>query len=322
MTVLKLPTRRDLREAASRIAPYAHRTPHMSSRAIDALVGAEIVFKCENLQRAGAFKFRGACNAVLSLDEASATRGVITHSSGNHAGALALAAQIRGIEACIVMPEDASRVKIAAVRAYGARIEFCASTQAAREATVARLQQEHPRTLVHPYDDPRVIAGQGTAALELLQEFSDLDILIAPVGGGGLLAGTALAAGTAPATAVYGAEPLAADDAKRSLAAGHIIAVDRPTTIADGLRTCVGEHNFAIMRQHVRDILTVSEAAIVAAMRLIWERMKLVVEPSGAVPLAALLEHGPPPGAKRIGAILSGGNIDLNSLPWSAADEA
>lgn len=306
----------DVRAAAGRIAGHAHRTPVMHSRAINERVGCRLWFKCENFQRVGAFKFRGACNTVFSLTEAAARAGVITHSSGNHAAALALAASLRGAEAVIVMPENAPGVKRRAVEGYGATVVSCPSTQADREATVERLQAEQPRTLVHPYDDARVIAGQGTAALELLEQQPRLDTILAPVGGGGLLGGTALAASGTAGVRVFGAEPLAADDAKRSFDAGHVIPVEHPDTIADGLRTSLGQQNLDILRNGVTDILTTSEEAIVAAMRLTWERMKLVVEPSGAVPLAALLEHGAPPGAQDIGIIISGGNVDLDHLPW------
>lgn len=305
-----------VRAAAKRIRSYAHRTPVLSSTAINERVGCKIQFKCENLQKIGAFKFRGACNTVFSLSDEQASQGVITHSSGNHAAALALAARIRGVEAVIVMPDNAPGVKRRAVAGYGAQIVDCPATQADRERTVEELQSVRPRTLVHPYDDPRVISGQGTAALEMLADCDGLDALIVPVGGGGLLAGTTLAARSAPGVTVFGAEPLAADDAKRSFDAGFIIPVEHPDTIADGLRTSLGTHNYAIIKSGVADILTVSEDAIIEAMRLIWERMKLVVEPSGAVPLAALMERGVPDGCKNIGIIISGGNVDLDHLPW------
>lgn len=305
----------DVELAATRIAPYAHRTPVLTSRGINEMVGAELWFKAENLQRVGAFKFRGACNAVFSLDEAAASRGVITHSSGNHAAALALAARLRGIEALIVMPENAPEIKKAAVAGYGATIVFCASNEQAREAAVEAAQAERARELIHPFNDTRIISGQGTAALELLQDQPELDAIIAPVGGGGLLSGTALAASKS-SVRVMGAEPAAADDAARSLAAGHIIPVTHPDTVADGLRTSLGELTFAIIKQRVERIMTVPEQPIIRAMRLIWERMNIIVEPSAAVPLAALLEHGVPDGVARAGIILSGGNVDLTRLPW------
>lgn len=306
----------DIAAAAERIRPYAHRTPVFSSHGINELVGAKVCFKAENMQKVGAFKFRGACNAVFSLSDEEVARGVITHSSGNHAAALALAARLRGCEAVIVMPDNAPTVKKDAVASYGARIEFCDSNEEAREAAVRALQAQRPRELVHPFNDVRIVAGQGTAARELLEDYPDLQAVFAPVGGGGLLSGTAIAAKAHGAT-VYGAEPAAADDAARSLRAGKIIPVDHPRTIADGLRTSLGPVTFAIIRRDVNDIVTVSERAIIRAMRLLWERLKLVVEPSGAVPLAVLLEHGVPSGVERVGVILSGGNVDLGRLPWA-----
>jgi threonine dehydratase len=317
--ILKTPTHSlthaDVVAAAARIAPYAHRTAILTSRSINQIVGAELFFKAENLQRVGAFKFRGACNAVFSLSDAQASHGVITHSSGNHAAALALAARLRGIEALIVMPENAPDIKKAAVAGYGAKIEFCAANEAAREAAVAHALTLHPFELVHPFNDLRIISGQGTAALELLSDQPGLDAIMTPVGGGGLLSGTALAASQS-GVKVLGAEPANADDAARSLAAGKIIPVTAPDTIADGLRTSLGELTFAIIHAHVEQIVTVSEDAIVRAMRLIWERMNIIVEPSAAVPLAALIEHGVPDGITRAGIILSGGNVDLGHLPW------
>jgi threonine dehydratase len=313
-----LPTIADLHQAATRIKPYAHMTPTFSSTGIDARVRANLVFKAENLQKAGAFKFRGACNAVMSLDNESAQRGVITHSSGNHAAALALAARLRGINATIVMPDNAPAVKKAAVASYGARIKFCESTEQAREATVARLCEATPMELIHPYNDARIIAGQGTAALELLAQSPQLDAIIAPIGGGGLLSGTAIAANSL-GIKVWGAEPANADDAARSLAAGRIIPVVNPDTVADGLRTSLGPLTFAVLRNSIEGIITVDEAYIVEAMRLIWERLKIIAEPSGAVPLGALLQHGAPAGVQRIGLIISGGNVDLDTLPWIQA---
>jgi len=311
------PTLDDIRAAAARISPHARRTPVMTSRTLDERTGATVFFKCENFQRVGAFKFRGACNAVFSLSDAEAARGVVTHSSGNHAQALALAAQLRGIPAHIVMPRNASAVKQAAVAGYGGRITLCEPTLAAREEATARIQQETGAALVHPYNDDRVIAGQGTAALELCEEVSNLDVVLAPVGGGGLLSGTAIVVNALlPGAAVYGAEPMAADDAQRSLRAGHIIPASDPKTIADGLLTSLGDKNFPIIKQFVRDIVTVSEEDIVNAMRLVWERMKLVIEPSAAVPVAVALSGKLDLRGKRVGIVLSGGNVDLARLHW------
>lgn len=312
-----LPVFEDVRAAASRIARHANRTPVMRSASLDRMSGAELFFKCENLQRVGAFKFRGAYNAVLSLDEEAAARGVATHSSGNHGQALALAAELRGIPATIVMPANAPDVKRRAVAGYGARIVDCEPTLAARESTLAEVVEETSATFIHPYDDARVIAGQGTAALELLEEIPELDAVLAPVGGGGLLSGTAIAARAVQPTArVIGVEPAAADDAFRSLSEGRRLPAEDPQTIADGLRTSLGELGFVILRANEVEIVTVSEAAILTAMRHVWERMKLVIEPSAAVPVAALLDENHSLRDKRVGVILSGGNVDLDSLPF------
>lgn len=312
------PTINDIRQAAERIRPYAHRTPVLTCQTLDRMLGMSLFFKCENLQKVGAFKFRGACNTVFSLSEEEAARGVATHSSGNHAQALALAARIRGIPAHIVMPETSPQVKQAAVAGYGAEITFCKPTLEARESTLAEVVARTGATFVHPYNNVRVIAGQGTAALELFEEVPDLDVIMAPVGGGGLLSGTALAtAALSPATRVIAGEPAGADDAYRSLQTGQIQPSLQPKTIADGLLTSLGEITFAIIRRHVEKILTVQDETIIRAMRLVWERMKIVIEPSAAVPLAALLEH--PEVAlqgKRIGIIFSGGNVDLGKLPF------
>ncbi len=311
------PTITDIRQAAERIRPHAHRTPVMTCHSLDACVGAHVFMKCENLQKVGAFKFRGACNAVFSLSPDEAARGVATHSSGNHAQALALAAAMRGIPAYIVMPRNAPAVKQAAVAGYGGIITLCEPTLAAREATLAEVVAATGAEVVHPYNDARVIAGQGTAALELLADVPDLDVIMAPVGGGGLLSGTAIAAkAIAPQIRVIAAEPAGADDAFRSLAAGHIIPSVQPQTIADGLLTSLGDLTFPIIREHVEQIVTVSEAAIVDAMKFVWERAKLVVEPSGVVPVAALWEDKADLRGLRIGVILSGGNVDLEHLPW------
>jgi threonine dehydratase len=311
------PTLSDIRRAAERIRPYAHRTPVLTCRSLDERVGAQLFLKCENLQKVGAFKFRGACNAVFSLSAEQAARGVATHSSGNHAQALALAARLRGIPAYIVMPSNAPAVKQAAVAGYGGVITLCEPTLAARESTLAQVVAATGAEVVHPYNDARVIAGQGTAALELLAEVPDLDVIIAPVGGGGLLSGTALAAkAISPRIRVIAGEPAGADDAFRSLAAGQIVPSVAPQTIADGLLTSLGDLTFPIIREHVEQIVTVSEAAIIETMHFVWERAKLVVEPSGVVPVAALWEGKLDLRGLRAGVILSGGNVDLERLPW------
>lgn len=307
----------DLRQAAERIRPYAHRTPVLTCRAINAMVGAEIFFKCENFQKAGAFKFRGAANAVFSLTEQEARRGVGTHSSGNHGAALALAARKRGIKAYVVMPQNAPQVKKDAVAGYGAEITFCTPTLEAREQTLAKVVEATGAAVVHPYNDYRVIAGQATAALELMEDVADLDIIMAPIGGGGLACGTALSAKyVQPKTKVIAAEPMGADDAYRSFRAGELIASKSPKTIADGLLTSLGDKTFPIVWEFLDDIVTVSEEGIIEAMRCIWERMKIIVEPSAVVPLGALLTRRLDATDKRIGIILSGGNVDLNKLPW------
>jgi len=311
----------DIRAAAGRIRPHAHRTPVMRCASLDAWLGASLFLKCEHLQKAGAFKFRGACNAVLSLSEAQAARGVATHSSGNHGQALALAARLRGIPAHVVMPHDVPEVKKAAVAAYGAEIRYCEPGTRNREQALEAWVAQTGATVIHPYNDPRIIAGQGTAALELLEEIPDLDVIMAPISGGGLLGGTALAAhGLKPGIRVIGAEPAGADDAIRSLAAGHIIPSEHPNTLADGLRGSLGDLTFPILQTHVETILPASEAGILTAMRFVWERAKQVVEPSAAVPLAALREHGEALRGLRIGVILSGGNVDLDALPWIPRD--
>lgn len=308
----------DVLGAHARIAPFAHRTPVLTSSTLDALSGASLFFKCESLQKVGAFKFRGACNAVFSMTETEIARGVATHSSGNHAAALALAGRLRGVPVTVVMPENASRAKQVAVSGYGARIVHCEPTQRSREQTLEAVIAETGAAAVHPFSDPRVIAGQGTAALELLDEVPGLQAVITPVGGGGLVSGTALAVkGRSPATRVIGAEPAGADDAARSLEAGRIIELEQPATVADGLRASrIGDVNFEIMRRHVDRIVRVEEQAIIDAMRALWQRMKLVVEPSGAVPLAALLGGTLNLRGQRVGIILSGGNVDLDALPW------
>ena len=312
------PTLADVEAAALRIAPHVHRTPVLTCASLDERAGASLFFKCENLQKSGAFKFRGACNAVLSLPEPELGAGVATHSSGNHGAALALAAGRRGARAVVVMPRDSAAVKKAALRHYGAEIILCEPNDASRRETLDRVLEERAMTFVPPYDDERIICGQGTAALELLEQVPDLDLVLAPVGGGGLLSGTAIAVSERrPTTSVVGVEPLAADDACRSFEAGHIVAISNPATIADGLRTGVGELTFPIIRERVERIVTVGEEAIAAAMRTAFERMKLVIEPSAAVPLAAVLEGKLDLRGRRAAIILSGGNVDLDRLPWS-----
>jgi threonine dehydratase len=306
----------DVEAAAGRIAGYVTRTPVMRSRTLDAMLGGEILFKCENFQRIGAFKARGAHNAVLSLGGDVA--GVVTHSSGNHAAALCLAAQARGWPAAIVMPENAPVAKIESVRRLGGEITFVTPTIAAREAAADAIVRDRGFALVHPYDDPLVIAGQGTAAVELIEEAGTLDAILAPVGGGGLIGGTAVAArAMLPEVRVLAVEPAQADDAYRSWSSGVLTPGDPPDTIADGLRGTLGGNGFAILRETLDGFATVPEAAIVAAMRLVWEVMKIVIEPSAAVPVAALLERRfDGLAGARVGVILTGGNVDLARLPW------
>ena len=311
------PTISEIRQAAERIRPYTHRTPVLTCTGINRICGGEIFFKCENFQKAGAFKIRGATNALFCLEQKQALHGAATHSSGNHGAALALASTWRGIKAYVVMPENAPVVKQHAVTEYGAEIIFCKPTLEAREETLADVVARTGAVFIHPYNDYRVISGQGTAALELCEDIPSIDTVVTPVGGGGLLSGTALAVSAfSPDTQIIGAEPEKADDAYRSLHAGRIIPANNPVTIADGLRTSLGSLTFPIIRKHVKDILTVSEEDIISAMRLIWERMKIVVEPSAAVPLGALLTRERQFSGKRIGIILSGGNMDLGSVPW------
>jgi threonine dehydratase len=312
---MHLPDMDDVLKAARRIEPYVHRTPVLKSRFFDDLIGADIRFKCENFQKVGAFKFRGACNAVFSLTDEEASRGVLTHSSGNHAQALALAARLRGIEAHIVMPRTALPGKIAAVEGYGGNIVFCDPTLEARETAAARIRTETGGVFIHPYNDSRVIAGQGTAALELIEEAVDLDLCLAPVGGGGLMSGTLISFGAlSPDTAVVGVEPEGADDALRSLQEGCIVPSVHPDTIADGLLTSLGDLTFPIIQRHILGIVSVSDEAILRAMRLVWERMKIIIEPSAAVPVAALVEGKVAATQKQIGVILSGGNADLDAF--------
>jgi threonine dehydratase len=307
-----------IRAAAGRIAPYVHRTPVLSSRLINAEAGCDILFKCENLQKVGAFKARGAHNAVLCLTREQLARGVATHSSGNHAAALALAASHFGVPAYIVMPENAPASKVAAVRAYGGAITFCESTQAARESTLQDLCARTGASFIPPYDHADVIAGQGTTALELAQQLDPApDFLLAPVGGGGLLAGCAVATrALLPNTRVIGAEPAGADDAQRSFRSRQWQPQAAPDTVADGLRTALGQLNFRLILDHVEDILCVDDPAIIHATRLVWTRMKLVIEPSAAVGLAVVLQHAQRFAGKRWAIVLSGGNVDIDKLPW------
>ncbi len=312
-----------IEEARARIGGKVNLTPVLTSSTLDGLSGASLYFKCENLQKGGAFKARGATNAVFALPEVQARRGVATHSSGNHAAALARAAALRGIRAHVVMPDNTPQVKRAAVVRYGAEITWCAPTQAARESAVRQVIAVTGATLIHPYDDFLVMAGQATAAVELLGAVPELDVLLCPGSGGGLLAGCAVAARTIkPAIRVIGVEPAGADDAARSLRAGRILPNDNPHTIADGLRATIGERPFGEIRRLVAEIITVTDEAIVRAMRQLWEVMKIVVEPSGAAAYAALLDAPPALRGRRIGIIVTGGNLDLDHLPWSVAASA
>lgn len=308
----------DVLAAAARIAPHVNATPVLQSRALDQLSGATLFFKAEALQRTGSFKFRGACNAVWTLSSEQAEQGVVTHSSGNHGAALALAARTRGIPCHVVVPEGAVASKVANIQRYGATVHVCPATAADREQTCKRLQQDTGAQLVHPYANAQVIAGQGTAALELLNAEGPFDLIVAPVGGGGLMAGTAIVAATmVPDSARWGAEPEGAADTARSLAAGKRQVDFVPDTICDGLRGPIGEPNFDLLRQQGVQVTTVSDDETIAAMRLLWECLKVVVEPSSATVLAALLKQRQAVAGKRVGLILSGGNVDLDTLPWS-----
>ena len=312
-----VPSIENIRRAAERIGPYVRRTPVFTSNAVNEASGAEVFFKCENLQKAGAFKARGATNAVFSLSDEEALRGVATQSSGNHGAALARAAGLRGIPVTVVMPRNALAIKKQAVAGHGATIVYCEPTSQARDEALARVAESTQAVIVHPFDDPRVIAGQGTAALELFGQVDDIDSVIAPVGGGGLLSGTALAAKSLqPAARVFGAEPRNVDDAWQSLKSGRIMPSTGKKSIADGLLTTLGKLTFRIIRNHVTAIVTVSEESIVDAMRLVWERLKLVIEPSAAVAVAALLAQPDEFQGRRVGIILSGGNVDPDKLPW------
>ena len=312
-----LPSFEQIRDAAARIAPHARVTPVLRSEALDALSGAELHFKCENLQRGGAFKFRGACNAVWALSDEQAAHGVVTHSSGNHGNALAMAAATRGIAAHVVVPEGAVRAKIEAIERAGAILHRCAPTQAAREAMTAEVEKAIGAVLVHPYADTQVMAGQGTLVLELLQQAPGLDALITPVGGGGLASGAAIAAHAIdPSLRLFGAEPQGADDAAQSLAQGSRITTVVPDTLCDGLRALVGERNLDALRAHQVDVITVSDEETIAAMQLLWSELKQVVEVSSATVLAAILQQRARFAGRRVGVVLTGGNVDLQALPW------
>lgn len=304
-------THDDIVAAHERIRAYVHRTPVWRCRSLDERAGCEVHLKCENFQKVGAFKIRGATNLIVQLSDEQKRRGVVAHSSGNHAQAVALAARQAGAEATIVMPEGASAIKRRAAEGYGARIVTCEATDAAREQAAARIVEQTGAALVHPFNDPRIVAGQGTVAKELIEEVPGLDVILAPVGGGGLLSGTAVASARARVTAI-GSEPEGADDTYRSLRAGARVASHTPVTIADGLRTLIGEIPFAILKHHGVEIARVSEAEIVDAMRYTWERAKLLIEPSAAVPVAALLSGRLPLAGKRVGVILTGGNVDAS----------
>ena len=305
----------DIRAASERLAPWIHRTPVMTSRTLDGRSGGSVFLKSENFQKVGAFKIRGAMNALLQLGEDERSRGVVTHSSGNHGQALAQAGQWLGVPVTVVMPTTAPAIKRAATEGYGATVVPCEPTLAARESTVAGLIDRQGSTLIHPFDDWRVIAGQGTAAWELLDQAGPLDVVLCPVGGGGLLAGTALTVkGRAPSTRVVGAEPKAADDALRSLLSGSLQPSNDPKTMADGLRTSLGERPFSVIRRHVDAIVTATEPEILGAMRFVWERFKMIIEPSCAVPVAPVLNGQYPVKGLRVGIIITGGNVDLEPL--------
>ncbi|RUL73592.1 pyridoxal-phosphate dependent enzyme [Dyella choica] len=314
---LSLPAFADIQDAAARIAPHAVVTPVVNHAALDALTDAHLYFKCENLQRGGAFKFRGACNAVWSLTDEQAKCGVVTHSSGNHGNALAIAAATRGIAAHVVVPEGAVRAKVEAIERAGAIVHRCAATIAAREAKAADVQQATGAVMVHPYADPRVMAGQGTAVLELWQQSGGLEAIIAPVGGGGLLSGCAIAAhGLASAIRMYGAEPSGAADAAQSLASGTRVDHFVPNTVCDGLRALIGAPNLEALREHRVEVITVSDEETIAAMKLLWQQLKLVVEVSSATVFAAVLKQRERFAGRRVGLVLTGGNVDLDALPW------
>ena len=312
-----IPTLQDMRAAQDRIGPYVHRTPVLTSQYLDDLTGAELFFKCENLQKAGAFKARGASNAVFGLTAEQARRGVATHSSGNHGTCLSYAAGRRGIPCTVVMPHTAPQAKKDAVRGYGGIVVECEPSTTSREAVFAEVVANTGAEFVHPYNDPRVIAGQGTCSAEMIEQVENLDAVIAPIGGGGMISGTCLAlSNLAPQIRIYAAEPRNADDAYRSFKAGHIIADDAPVTIADGLKVPLKDLTWHFVSTHVTDILTASEHEIVAAMKIMWKRMKIVIEPSSAVPLAVILKNKDIFAGQRVGVVITGGNVDLDLLPW------
>lgn len=313
-----IPTLDDMIAARARIDAHIHKTPVLTSRMLNELTGAELFFKCENFQKAGAFKARGASNAVFGLSDAQAAKGVATHSSGNHGTCLSYAAGRRGIPCTVVMPRTAPQAKKDAVRGYGGRVVECEPSTSSREAVFAEVVAESGAEFVHPYNDPRVIAGQATCSAELIEQVADLDAVIAPIGGGGMVSGTCLTlSNLAPGIKIYAAEPLNADDAARSFRAGHIIAHDAPDTVADGLKVPLKELTWHFVQNHVTDILTATEEEIVDAMKLIWKRMKIVMEPSSAVPLATIIKNPEVFARKRVGVIITGGNVDLDKLPWN-----
>ncbi|MEM7635461.1 MAG: beta-hydroxyaspartate dehydratase BhcB [Pseudomonadota bacterium] len=317
MSGLYIPTYEDVIAAHARIEPHIHRTPVLTSTYFNELTGAQLFFKCENFQKAGAFKVRGASNAVFGLDEETAKKGVATHSSGNHALSLSYAAGRRGIPVTVVMPRTAPEAKKAAVRGYGGKVVECEPSTSSREAVFAEVVAQSGAEFVHPYNDPRVIAGQATCSKELVEDVPELDAVVAPIGGGGMISGSCLTlSNISPDTKVYAAEPLNADDACRSLKAGHIIADDAPQTVADGLKVPLKELTWHFVSNHVEDILLATEQEIIDAMYLTWQRMKIVIEPSCAVPLAVILKNRAVFEGKRVGVIITGGNVDLNKLPW------
>lgn len=317
LTQMLIPTYDDVLAAHARIAPYIHRTPVLTSSYLNDLTGAELFFKCENFQKAGAFKVRGACNAVFGLSDDMAAKGVCTHSSGNHALSLSYAAGRRGIPCNVVMPRTAPQAKKDAVRGYGGVITECEPSTSSREAVFAEVQARTGGEFVHPYNDPRVIAGQATCSRELLDQVEGLDAIIAPIGGGGMISGTCLTVSNiAPGVDVFAAEPKNADDAYRSFKAGHIIADDAPETVADGLKVPLKDLTWHFVQNHVTDIFTATEDEIIEAMKLTWKRMKIVMEPSCAVPLATILKHKDAFRGRRVGVIITGGNVDLDHLPW------
>lgn len=312
-----IPTFEDVIAAHDRIRPYIHRTPVLTSSYLNDLTGAELFFKCENFQKAGAFKVRGACNAVFGLSDDKLARGVATHSSGNHALSLSYAAGRRGIACNVVMPRTAPQAKKDAVRGYGGRIVECEPSTSSREAVFAEMVAKSGADFVHPYNDPRVIAGQATCSRELMEQVEGLECLVAPIGGGGMISGTCLTvAEIAPGVKIYAAEPEQADDACRSFKAGHIIADDAPVTVADGLKVPLKDLTWHFVKNHVTDILTASEEEIIDAMKTTWKRMKIVIEPSCAVPLATILKNPDVFRGRRVGVIITGGNVDLDTLPW------